>query len=182
MSHVVSLIGPPTVGKTAFAKWFVRRNPIYVHIDVAEYRKWYGTTKQGISNAERIHSEKQVWASIERTICQAGCAIIESTGLSDRLYDVLDTADSSCSIKLLAEAQDLSARIIKRNNHNSDLELMYLEQDLFEIKRIPADLIGENISLLQYPQLEAQIFLFMLERMNMNSTLTSTGDSDDSPR
>lgn len=179
MSHVVSLIGPPAVGKTTFAKWFVQRNPIYVHLDVAEYRKWYGATKRGISNEKHLFNERQAWTAVKHHIRQAGFAIVESTGLSHRLRDVMDAADSSCSIKLLANPQDLSTRILKRDNNNSDLELMYLEQDVFEIHRISVDMVAENITVDDYPQLEEQILLFLLERYNVNSTLI--GDSDDHP-
>jgi hypothetical protein len=177
MSHVVSLIGPPAVGKTTFAQWFVHRNPIYVHLDVAQYRQWFNINQRGIDNEERIKREEKAWEAIERAISQAGYAIIESTGLSHRLRNVVESADSSCAIKLLANPADLTSRIIKRNSSSSDLELMYLEHDIFEIQRLKVDLVGENLSILNYPQLEEQIFLFMLERCNTNLTIGENNDS-----
>jgi dephospho-CoA kinase len=168
MSHVVSLIGPPAVGKSTFARWFVQRNPIYVHIDVATVRRGFGALDKDIPNAILLRREEKVWQYVHKAVQHAKFAVLESTGLSYRLPLVYSSCDSSCVVKLLVDKEQLTTRIIKRGNQEAVLELEYLEEDLAELSQVQADVTCTNLDPNNFPRVEDMVLMLLVERYNAN--------------
>ena len=168
MSHVISLIGLPAVGKSTFAQWFVERNPIYKYVDIADARRKTGALEEGISNALLLRREDAAWQHVQQALSSASFVVLESNGLSHRLFDVYRDYSCTSVVKLTASKSDIVTRILKREYKSSELELEYLNEDMSALHQTKCHLECNNLQLHLYPKLEAMIFMLLMESQYAN--------------
>lgn len=79
---ITNLVGNIASGKSLLAKWLVGRHEGWVHLDIAERRKWAAGFMKDLSMAEEL-----AWGSLHETcqLSQDKHIVLESTGLSPGL-------------------------------------------------------------------------------------------------
>lgn len=162
MKHVVSLIGPTGVGKTTFAQWFIKRNPMYVHVDIAQLRLDFGVLDNGNIN-DTLYREDRLWQHVNEIVLANHYVLLESTGTSNRLQSIYYNAHSLYTVKFLTNRETLVRNILKRNNINMDLELIGLDDELAIIQNIKTNITVIDLRLNQYEQIENHILISLLE-------------------
>ena len=96
---VTNLVGPPGSGKSTLARMLVERHPGLAHVAIDDFRRTYV-------------KERVAWRKLARQIRHSGRVIVESSGLSWRLKDVLP--DRFKSVILDADRDELLRRVRHR--------------------------------------------------------------------
>ena len=165
MKHLISLVGAPAAGKTRFANWFIKRNPVYTYLDIASLRKQWDILDEDKSIDKRLEAEQLLWRNTQETIIKSKSSVLlESTGLLHQLQPIYDFICDAYIVKFVARKEELISRIISRNNTNAQLELECLEKDLSDIEDLSCNLICTNPNEATYIELEDKIFMYVVEK------------------